>query len=399
MFVVRLNPYFVCILLLLLLGCEGGKKSETQPSGIYPVKEGNAYGYIDATGKRVIPSSYSYAMAFSEGLGAVNVGGSGYHRDMPENGKWGFIDIHNRLVINPKYFSPPVYAAPFNIEELSLASHDAYVFSEGLAPVINENNEWQYINARDSVIISGLDIRSARRFSEGLAAVYIHGKWGYIDIYGNMAIPPQYLFPADFKEGHCFVVDADMNTYCIDRSGKRAYPQYRLTSSFKEGNAPVKGGFRGEKFNIDENLKMGLIDTTGFLSAKAEFDIVRPFGSGLAPALVGSQQTTLLTLRDDYKTLKIQGGKWGFIDAKGSFIINPEFEDVKSFNHGLAAVKQGALWGYINSGGSWVFEPQFRWAGDFDENGVAKVILGENYHNSAGKNAYLSNGKIIWMEP
>lgn len=393
----RVNNIGILSICLFIWSC-GESPKPVVTERLYPIREGINYGYINPEGDKIITPQYAYTLVFSEELGGVNIGGSGYHKDMPENGKWGFINRENQIVINPKYDSPPVYATPFDIPELSLALHEAYIFSEGLAAVC-VGKEWIYINRGDSVIISGLSIRSARRFSEGLAAVYINGKWGYIDRNGNIAIPPQFLFPANFHQGHAYVMDEKGETFCIDRFGKRMLNQYRVVSNFKEGYAPVKGGYRGEKFDLKENLKMALVDSTGYLTTSPQFDIVGEYGSGLAPVLVGSEQTALLTLKDDYRTLKFSGGKWGFINHKGTFSINPQFENAKGFDHGMAPVKLNGLWGYILPNGSWAYDPQFQWAGSFDSQGVAKVILSEKHRPYQGRTAYINRSKVIWTEP
>jgi hypothetical protein len=63
------------------------------------------YGFIDATGKMVIPAAYEKAYKFSAGLAAVKTGD-----------KWGFIDKTGKMAIEPRFA-----AADF--------------FSEGLARV------------------------------------------------------------------------------------------------------------------------------------------------------------------------------------------------------------------------------------------------------------------------
>lgn len=55
--------------------------------------EANAgWGFIDKTGKFVIPPRYEKADMFSEGLAAVQ-----------QNGKWGFIDTNGKMVVPAKY--------------------------------------------------------------------------------------------------------------------------------------------------------------------------------------------------------------------------------------------------------------------------------------------------------
>lgn len=45
--------------------------------GLAPVKLGNNWGYIDKTGKEVVPCRYEDASNFSEGLAGVKIGGNG----------------------------------------------------------------------------------------------------------------------------------------------------------------------------------------------------------------------------------------------------------------------------------------------------------------------------------
>ncbi len=69
------------------------------------------------------------------------------------------------------------------------------------------------------------------------------------------------------------------------------------------------------------------------------------------------------------------GKKWGFINEKGEWVIEPKYYRVTDFsNNGLAAaIDDGddALWGYINTKGEWVIEPQFEYAERFADNGLA----------------------------
>ena len=57
---------------------------------------------------------------------------------------------------------------------------------------------------------------------------------------------------------------------------------------------------------------------------------------------------------EDNKT----GGKWGFIDRKGNWLINPQFDAVSPFRNGLAQVTLGGIRGYINTAGKYVWLPK-----------------------------------------
>ena len=79
------------------------------------------FGFIDKTGKEVIPIKYDYAQDFSEGLAKVKL-----------NNKWGFIDKTGKEVIPIKY-------------------DDAESFSKSLAGVKLEG-KWFYINPKGEYV-------------------------------------------------------------------------------------------------------------------------------------------------------------------------------------------------------------------------------------------------------
>ena len=91
--------------------------------GLASIKLNNKYGFIDKTGKSVIPCIYDRAGSFSEGLAYVYL-----------NNKWGFFDKTGELVI------PCIY-------------DEADSFSEGLAPV-KLNNKWGVIDKTGNMVVS-----------------------------------------------------------------------------------------------------------------------------------------------------------------------------------------------------------------------------------------------------
>jgi hypothetical protein len=83
--------------------------------GLAVVQVDEQYGYIDHTGKMVIPLEFSNAEKFSNGLARAAV-----------DDKWGIIDKTGKFIIQPKYL---------DIED----------FSEGLA-LVTIDKEWGYID-------------------------------------------------------------------------------------------------------------------------------------------------------------------------------------------------------------------------------------------------------------
>ena len=143
-------------------------------------------GYIDKTGKEVIPCQYEAAAAFSEGLGSVFVG------DFP-GGRVGFVDKTGQMVIPAKYGDG--------------SSTATFTFSEGLAGVMGAGQYYTqgYIDKTGQVVIP-FEYREVRPFSEGVAPVAIGAarvgsKWGYIDKTGTLVIPAKYDDARSLSEG------------------------------------------------------------------------------------------------------------------------------------------------------------------------------------------------------
>ncbi len=71
-------------------------------------------------------------------------------------------------------------------------------------------------------------------------------------------------------------------------------------------------------------------------------------------------------------------------------VLKTEFDEVKNFSEGLAAVAVGEKWGYINRAGRLVIKPQFDFASKFSQ-GLAQVTID-------GKLGYIDRaGKKIWF--
>jgi hypothetical protein len=120
----------------------GGQFSE----GLATIRMGvrGKFGYMDRTGRVVIPPIYDEAREFSEGLALVS-----------QEGRYGFIDKTGKVVIPLQYF----YGSSF---------------SEGLAAVTSSGDwqvpGWGYIDREGRVRVA-LNLDYAAPFSGGLAAI------------------------------------------------------------------------------------------------------------------------------------------------------------------------------------------------------------------------------------
>lgn len=82
-------------------------------------------------------------------------------------------------------------------------------------------------------------------------------------------------------------------------------------------------------------------------------------------------------------------GKWGFANASGQLVINPQFDNVEEFHEGRAAICIGkpcdwwdattpdeSRWGFIDTSGKVVVNPQYGSVGEYSE-GLASFCSGD----------------------
>ncbi len=175
------------------------------------------YGFVDSTGRMVIPYKYVVVKPFDDGMAGVS-SATTYSVHTQSNGKWGFIDKNDKLVI------------PYKFDEVDY-------FNDGIAAV-KINGKWGYIDKTGNTIIEA-QFEEARAFYEGLAAVKKGGKFGYIDITGNTVIDYQFDTAWNFHEGLSVVKQGDKWGY-IDKSGKNIIPyQFEACGNFSNGRAAV----------------------------------------------------------------------------------------------------------------------------------------------------------------
>jgi len=123
----------------------------------------------------------------------------------------------------------------------------------------------------------------------------------------------------------------------INLEGKIAFPgTFYYYQGFSEGLAAAKSG------KSDMN-KFGYFNTKGIWVAKQVFDLTTPFHEGLAAVKVKD--------------------KWGYINKKGEFVIPLKFDLALRFSEGLAIVRIGPFgsgkYGIIDKKGKWIIEPCF----------------------------------------
>ena len=187
----------------------------------------NRVGYLNYSGKLVIPYVFADGKKFSEGYAPVLI-----DKYFVEN----FLLDKNGNLISDRF-----------------GNNFIDYFSE-----LTENQKvYVYINKQGKFDIGVFN--KASNFSEGLAAVRINNDIGYINTSGNFVIEPKYYWAGEFKQGLA-VVNYNDSVGVIDKNGNEIIkPKFLNLNNFSEGLAVFKNN--AQKTNV-KDLLFGLIKWT-----------------------------------------------------------------------------------------------------------------------------------------
>lgn len=273
-----------------------------------------------------IGSNYEEATSFL-GKGAV----------VKFNGHYGFIDENGYYKISPEYDA----AMPFL----------------GGSTAVCKDEEWFMINDTGYMVAKpSKKVDYLSFINNGWVLVGINGKYDYMN--SSLKVPDNLRFEQAtiFKNGVAAVklpegwrlINSDLNyvsetvyeDICID-----------------EFNACVNSGIIFAK----KKGKWEMLDVSGNTVCDNQFDDVCHFVSeGPAAVKIGEQ--------------------WGFVSKTGEIVIQPEYEQARSFGANLGAVCKDGLWGYINPSNQMRIEYQFEDCRSFSDNGIALIRDGESWH-------------------
>jgi hypothetical protein len=178
------------------------------------------YAYIDKTGKVVLQSNEWLAIDdFSEGLAGVEVEvtDNSVYRGYQDR-KYGFIDRTGKFIIPPRF-------------------NRVQKFSGGMALFFQtgKSHGYGFIDAKGAFVIKP-EYADGRSFSEGLAAMAIKSPderkfWGYINPQGKWIIEPQFRNVNSFQGALAAVNCDEYGRHCqayIDREGKIRWESLRV---------------------------------------------------------------------------------------------------------------------------------------------------------------------------
>jgi len=360
----RILVFVVCLLL-----CHVCFAQQPPAQQLFLAQKDGKSGFIDRTGKVVIPIQFDSANNFHEGLARVTM-----------SGKKAFIDATGKIVFN----------AAYDIVD---------DFSEGLAAVnigqtripniglISNPGKWGYID-RTGKLLMPLGFTHAENFSEGLAAITNgdRDQGAFIDHSGKIIFTLPLDVTLGFHEGIAGVLLNGSVSY-YDRTGKK------LTVPTEDG--PKSHSFSEGLVPIEIKGKTGFIDKSGKVAIAPQFEDVDDFSAGLAAVKVRSNETTWCA-REASGSREGFTMKWGYIDKSGKFVIPPQFESAAPFAEGLAVIHQCGEAFFIDTAGKVVLKADFRYASSFS-GGLARI---ERETANGWMSGYVDkNGKIVWQSP
>ena len=328
------------------------------PVPLFRVVKDGKWGYVDATGRLVVPPRFDRAEPFSEGLAAVKLGRT-----------LGYADASGEVVLVPRF------------EPGGTLLHRP--FASGLAAV-RSAGRYGFMDRKGDLAIPARYI-AVGDFSEGFALACVEQGCGYVDASGRGVVPPSFMASRPVKGGlACGTTAMAMSRERVQLvfvSGRKIEGTFEGCGALSEGLVAVRLADR-----------WGYLDESGRPAIPLRFAWAGDFSGGLAPAQ------------------EVSGG-CGYVDRGGRFVIPPRFGECAPFAGDRARVDlepdpHGAdRVAFIDRTGKVVFagadlDPPFDAAEDFS-NGLAAVGSGGPPHLAGAGGPWLgyvdAGGRYVWM--
>lgn len=238
-----------------------------------------------------------------------------------DNGEYGLYDLANKL-------ATPVPAIP-GLSRL-LASRTCPVPDDqnnGSPLLFGSGGLWGYA-AQDSQEIVPAVFTEAFEYSEGLGVAHLRGKWHVVGANGKMI----------FNTGHLKTCPDDIMKPHTGQHMKGKTTTAAQVSVMSERASNRKAAKAASPPSDD--------------MTNGEVDAMKPFGCGLAAFR--------------------RNGKWGYMDTRGTIVIEPVFDRAGTMHDGAAAVRLHGKYGFIDTAGQTIIPFEYDRARGFRD-GTAEV--------------------------
>ncbi|MBT3223158.1 MAG: hypothetical protein HN348_29135, partial [Proteobacteria bacterium] len=360
--------------------------------GFAAVKIGSKWGYINEQGRVVISPQFENVRPFVGGMAGVTSDGK----------VWYAVDKTGTKIHDVR---PPGAGASGSTRGILLGQTNGLVdyFKGGkslwassesapvhdmdpLFPVVKEG-KWGFIDVGGEIEVP-LEYQFVGEYSEGLAAVGIRGWIGYIDKSGNMMIHARFDEGRPFNCGMAAVKGPEGLIY-IDHHGLRVtQATLKTVSNCTEGLAKVK---------VDDSY--GFLHNSGRMMIAPRFPSVETFQEGYAA--VSDENTYIdrtgrsvytrvvpMTPFSEGKAVANQRvgavNKYVVLKTDGSFdtvkheISRTDSVEFGPYTQGLSAIVLGSGAGFINAKGEVVVELKYKRTRPFSD-GLAAALTDEGW--------------------
>ena len=329
---------------------------------LLPVSNDSSWGYIDESGRLVIPFQFSEASPFSDGLARVSTDG-GFGE--------AFIDESGELAIPgpPKEWQH--YARDIELRDLGERNWVYENFSEGMAAIKFDPSmpKVGFINQQGKLILP-TDYRVAYSFSEGLAFVEtlrFPQACGFIDKLGSLVVElDAEAFTQRYSQGRARFRDRSGQWGFFDEAGDVVIEaSFTWAEDFKNGRACVT-----------RSGKCGFVNLMGELVVPLEYDTASSFSNGVA-AVAGRRGTVLIDINGEvvapiepatadleivdacengfFRVCTVDG-KYGVVDSKGKLTVATKYDELDAYGRGFFLVRTDDHWAYLNASGETIWE-------------------------------------------
>lgn len=229
------------------------------------------------------------------------------------------------------------------------------------------------LNIKGNHVIPSRYQQMGNYMSEAIPVITTDEECFFVDINGNRTLNFNGEGAAEelgtITDGKYWVKMNDTYAY-YDLDGQRLSEDYQMATNFNGDYAVVQKDDRWIIINDNfeqvssESYADIIIDSNGYAIRKGLL-FINIQGKGYQLANQKGEIITeeyfddaRLMIDGTYAAVK-KNEKWGFIDTEGKYIVEPEYEEAKSFSNGLAAIKKEDKWGFINEENQIVIEPQY----------------------------------------
>lgn len=283
-------------------------------------------GFIDKTGKEIVPIKYDYISSFrDDGLAEVEL-----------NGKVGFIDKTGKEIVPIKY-------------------DYIYFFRDHRLTIVQLNDKYGVIDKTGKEIIP-LIYDNAKYSYRGWVRIRLNGKDSFVNENGIVEGIEDVDVISFFGElGDLLKIRIGNKFGCVDEDNRIIIPCiYDEISALRK----MKDSFLGEDdlCGVRIGNAMGVIDASGKILIPCKYDDFGEF-----------KKNELVRVRLD--------GKWGYVDtSRGVEIVPCDYDELWALVDGMIPIRKSDKWGYLNDRGEEVIPCIYDKVQPF-KNKFAKVCL------------------------